>query len=157
MKLFEINHREVLAQGWTSMFLIFSANLILDTLRCNTLGTCKTYFEHFGDFGVTMITVFMLVYSVMPILIRTIASPKFRYVITPITIFTTMMYVGHEVGHIAEADEGGKPFGFSHALDIAHHVIGISMAVVAISWVKLTKKEKEQSVQTVGMAAEAAE
>lgn len=142
MKILDINHREVLAQGWTTMFIIFTANLVLDSLRCNAMGTCAPYYEHFGNNGVTMITVFMLVYAAMPILIRTIAVPQFRNVVIPVTFFITMMYVGHELGHISKPEEGGKPFGFSHALDIAHHILGLSMAIVAISWVRETKREQ---------------
>lgn len=144
MKPFNINHREVLAQGWTTMFVIFTANLVLDTIRCNTMDTCTAYYDHFGNAGVTMITVFMLVYSLMPILIRIIQNPRFRYVITPVTMFITMSYVAHELGHISEPEEGGKPFGFSHALDIAHHLIGFSMFIIAINWAKCIKHERAE-------------
>jgi len=142
MKPFNINHREVLAQGWTTMFVIFTANLVMDSIRCNTTDTCTAYYNHFGNVGATMITVFMLVYSLMPILIRVIQSPRFRYVITPVTMFITMSYVAHELGHISSAEEGGKPFGFSHALDIAHHIIGFSMFIIAINWAKCIKHER---------------
>jgi hypothetical protein len=142
MKIHNIDHRTFLVQGWTTMGFLFAANLILDTIRCNTGGSCAEYYQHFGKAGLTMITVFMLFYGAMPALIRTVTWPRFRYFITPSTMFITMSYVAHEIGHLVGGD-GGKPFGFGHSLDILHHIVGLSTAYVAINWVQKMRRENK--------------
>jgi hypothetical protein len=143
VKILDIDHRAILIQGWITMGFLFAGNLILDTIRCNTGGSCAEYYEHFGNAGLKMITTFMLVYALMPLYIRVITNRKLRYAITPFTMFITMSYLAHEIGHLAGSD-GGKPFGWSHIPDILHHVIGISMAYVAVNWVQQGKREAKE-------------
>jgi hypothetical protein len=109
------------------------ANIVLDMARCSVQGECAVWTKHLGMIGVSMVTVIMGLYAVMPLLIRTFSHPVFKVAVSAITVFITLFYIAHELTHLRAGD---KPFGVFHTLDIIHHGIAIWMIVVSVMWVR---------------------
>jgi len=115
------------------MFMVFLANLTLDVVRCIVVGDFTRWAKHLGLGGLDVIAVVMAIYALMPLLVRTISDQWFRFVTVGVTIFMTLFVLAHEASHLVAGD---KPFGIQHALDITHHVLGISTAVAASLWAR---------------------
>ena len=122
-----------IVQGWTMMFIVYVANLTMDMTRCAVADSCATWSSHIGMGGAKFITVIMVVYTVMPMLIRAVTAKWFRYVVIAMSVLITLFYIAHELSHLAAGD---KPFGIFHALDITHHILGVSVIVAASLWAR---------------------
>jgi len=138
--------RSFIAQGWTTMFIIFVGNLTVDMGRCQILDSCTDWANHIGPGGIVFIAVIMSVYAVMPMLIRGIRARWFRYPVVGISTMITLFYIAHEISHMFPES---KPFGLSHALDVTHHLVGISVIIASILWVR--EKRPEPATQTGAM------
>jgi hypothetical protein len=129
----------IVVQGWTMMFLVFLANLSIDMIKCSVVGDCTAWSAHIGIGGVKLITVIMMIYTVVPMMVRTVSARWIRYAVLPVTMFITLFYIAHELSH-----RGDKPFGIYHALDITHHILGVWVLITAVRWIRLKDQLKEQ-------------
>ena len=125
--------RGIVAQGWTAMFLVFLANIVMDLVRITVQGSTVAWAEHLGMTGVKFILVVMAVYALMPLLVRTISKSWFRHATVALTIFMSLFVGAHEVTHLTAGD---KPFGLLHTLDLLHHVLGLWVVAAAVMWVR---------------------
>ena len=125
--------RSIVAQGWTIMFMVFLANIVMDIVRNTVMNSSTQWANHLGMTGVKFVTVIMAIYAVMPVLIRTLSVRWFRYVVVACTALITLFVAAHEVSHLVAAD---KPFGVLHILDILHHVLGIWVIVATVMWIR---------------------
>lgn len=128
-----IQLRSVVAQGWTTMFIIFVANLTIDIVKSMLNNGSSKWAEHIGLNGAQVILAVMFVYAIMPMLIRGLPWRGFRPVVVAITVLMTLFVAAHEVSHLMAQD---KPFGFFHVLDITHHVMGVAVIVAAVLWAR---------------------
>lgn len=144
---------QILAQGWNAMFAVYIANLVLDLIRCNVMNSCGAWSAHIGPGGLVVISIVMFIYVLVPIAVRTYSAHWFRYTVIGITAFMTLFYIAHELTHLLAGD---KPFGIAHILDLTHHVIGVSMIVVAAKWARLSKEKSyshgSEKLQVSGQA-----
>ena len=125
------NLSAIVAQGWTMMFIVFIANMTIDMTKCAVLANCPVWASHIGIGGVKFITVIMVIYAVMPMLIRSISAQWLKYFVVAMSVFITLFYVAHELTHLKD-----KEFGIYHALDICHHLLGIWVIVAASQWAR---------------------
>jgi hypothetical protein len=125
-------YANIVTQGWTMMFLVFLANLSIDMTKCAVNADCSVWAAHIGIGGVKLITVIMMIYAVVPMLVRTVSERWIRVAVLPATVFITLFYVAHELSH-----RGDKAFGIYHALDITHHIFGIWVIITAVKWLRL--------------------
>ncbi len=125
--------RSLVAHGWTAMFLVFLANLVMDLVRVTIEGSAAPWAAHMGMQGVKFILAIMAVYAAMPVLVRTFSARWFRYAMVGLTVFMSLFVGAHEASHLVAAD---KPFGLLHTLDLMHHVLGIWVAVAAVMWAR---------------------
>lgn len=125
--------RNMVAQGWTAMLLVFLANIVMDIVRVTVQGNPVPWAEHMGMAGVQFILVVLSVYALMPMLIRTISVRWFRYAMVGVSAFMGLFVAAHEVSHLVAAD---KPFGLLHALDLTHHVLSAWTVIAAVMWAR---------------------
>ena len=125
--------RSIVAQGWTMMFIVFLANLTIEVVRSMLTNDSLKWAEHIGTYGLRVILAVMVTYALMPMLVRAVSARWFRPAVVAITALMTLFVGAHEISHLAPLD---KPFGFLHALDIAHHVLGISVIAAAVMWAR---------------------
>ncbi|MEE8056392.1 MAG: hypothetical protein V3T17_00955 [Pseudomonadales bacterium] len=144
-----IDLRSLIAQGWTTMFLLFAANLVMDLARCQVMDTCRPWAEHLGQGGLVVVTIVMMIYGVVPMLVRCVNLRFFRYVVVFQSIAVTLFYFVHEMTHLMAGD---KPFGISHGLDILHHVIGVSVIVASILWAREAGGSEPASEAAYGLS-----
>jgi hypothetical protein len=129
--------RKIVAQGWTIMFILFLGNIVMDMVRIAVNGGATQWAEHLGMPGVKFVLVVMAIYAVMPVLVTTISVRWFRFVVVGVTALMTLFVGAHEVSHLVASD---KPFGMLHALDLTHHLVGISVIVAAVLWARQPEK-----------------
>lgn len=125
--------RSIVAQGWTAMFLVFIANIVMDLVRILVLGVQAQWAEHMGMQGVKFILAVMSIYALMMVLVRTLSARWFRFATVGITALMTLFVGAHEVSHLMAED---KPFGLLHALDMTHHILGVWVLVAAVMWAR---------------------
>jgi len=136
--------RSLVAQGWTTMFIVFLANLSLDVIRCIVVGDFSKWAKHLGLGGMDVIAVVMAIYALMPLLIRAVSDQWFKYVTVGVTVFMGLFVLAHEASHLVSGD---KPFGIQHALDITHHLLAISTTVAAALWARRKPEQtKDESI-----------
>jgi hypothetical protein len=126
--------RNIAAQGWIAMAIIFLASLLMDLARFTTAGTPEKWVEGLGMTSVYITYVMFSIYILMPFLITNISARWFRFFVAGMSMFATLFIATHELSHFLA---GNKPFGFSHALDITNHIVGIWVSVVAVKWYRL--------------------
>lgn len=128
-------YRAIVAQGWTMMFIVFLANLVIDLVKGRVGGeeVEARWVAHLSMGAIQFILVVLAIYALMPMLIRFFSAPWFRWSVVGFTIFMSLFVAAHEVSHLGTVD---KPFGLFHALDITHHLLGAAVAVTAILWAR---------------------
>jgi hypothetical protein len=144
--------RSIVAQGWTLMFVVFVANLVIDLVK-NTVGGAVVqtrWAGHLNMGGVQFILVIMALYALMPMLVRAVSAPWFRWAVVGLTVFMALFVAAHEVSHLSPVD---KPFGLFHALDITHHLLAIGVTVAAIGWARQTDHQASPLPDAVPAAA----
>lgn len=140
--LSRIDLRAYIAQGWTAMFILFVANLVMDMSRCQVIGSCQQWADHLGMGGIVFVTMVMVVYTVVPLLVRSVTANWIRFLVVPLSMLITMFYVAHQVSHLAAND---KPMGLIHALDFTHHFVGITVIVASIMWLRSRHSDQTEA------------
>ena len=82
--------RNIVAQGWTMMLIVFLANLLVDLIKIAVEGDTTKWGDHLGMKGVQFLLVIMAIYVFMPMLVRTISATWFRYVVVGLTVLMTL-------------------------------------------------------------------
>jgi len=123
----------LVAQGWTSMFIVFLANIVMDLVRIFISGTQAQWLDHMGMPGVRFVLVVMAVYAIVPVVVRAVSARWLRSAVLGLTALMTLFVGAHEVSHLMTGD---KPFGPLHALDLAHHLLGIATVCAGIAWIR---------------------
>ena len=116
------------------MFIIFSINILMDVVRSMLEGTEKQWADHLGLGGIKFVLVVMGIYTVMPMLIRTVPGSVIRVAVVVLTIFMGLFVLAHEVSHITSTRD--KPFGVLHTLDLLHHVLVVWVVIAGLKWVR---------------------
>lgn len=140
--------QNTVAHGWTLMFLIFTANLLMDLVRANVDGAVRPWADHMGSFGAQLVYGVMGIYAIMPLLIRSVSARWFRWAVVGVTTFIGLFVVAHEVSHLGSTVH--KPLGILHVLDFAHHAVAIWVTGTAALWAtRKLEGEPESSPQFV--------
>jgi hypothetical protein len=125
--------RAMSAQGWTLMFMVFVSNLVIDLIKNTVRGDSTQWAQHLGMPGVQLLLVVMVIYAIMPMLIRSLSAQWFRFAVVGLTVFMGLFVGAHEISHLSPTD---KPFGIFHTLDVTHHVLVVWVTVAAVRWAR---------------------
>ncbi len=131
--------RNLVAQGWTTMLLIFLANLQMDVIRASVERKLLNWADHLGPQGIQIVLVVMAIYAVMPLLVRSIPVRPFIVVVVMLTFFMGLFVAAHEISHITTTRD--KPFGILHILDLLHHVVAAFVMFAGIMWFRATRNQ----------------
>jgi hypothetical protein len=126
-------YRDLTAQGWILMFIIFLAMFVVDLTHSAILQDFTKWQKDPGSAGLSILIIIMAIYALMPMLIKSIQAKWFRRTVIGVTVFFTLFFVAHQITHLLAGD---KPFGVMHVLDFSHHVLGVWVIVVATLWLK---------------------
>jgi hypothetical protein len=141
----EARLRSWVAQGWTTMFAVFVANLLMDVIRSSVEGSTRQWMDHMGPQGIQVVLVVMAIYAAMPLLVRTFSAVPFRVVVVMLTLFMGLFVAAHEVSHLVQNHD--KPFGVLHALDLMHHALVVGTMVAGIAWTRAGIKARASANQ----------
>lgn len=137
--------RAMVAQGWTLMFMVFVSNLVIDLIKNAVRGDATQWAQHLGMPGVQLLLVVMAIYALMPMLVRSLSAPWFRFTVVGLTVFMGLFVGAHEISHLSPND---KPFGIFHTLDLTHHVLVIWVTVAAVRWSRQGDESSESLVRS---------
>jgi len=130
--------RNVIAQGWTLMFIVFLANITIEIVKSMLNIDASKWSEHLSAGSVQLILVLMAIYAVVPMLIHTISKRWFRYVSLALAVVITLLHVGiHHMAHgTADPEKASQAISFPHVLHLSHHILGIWVIIVSIMWIR---------------------
>ncbi len=133
--------RSLVAQGWTTMLLIFVSNMVMDIVRASVERKLVNWSDHLGPQGIQVVLVVLTLYAVMPLLVRAISARPFIVVAVMLTFFMGLFVAAHEVSHITTTRD--KPFGILHILDLLHHVVAGFVMYAGIRWFRAVSRRVE--------------
>lgn len=128
----EARWRSLVAQGWTTMLLIFVSNMVMDIVRASVERKLVNWSDHLGPQGIQVVLVVLTIYAVMPLLVRAISGRPFIVVAVMLTFFMGLFVAAHEVSHLTTTRD--KPFGILHILDLLHHAVAAFVMYAGIRW-----------------------
>lgn len=124
------HHKQLIAQGWTSMFAVFIAGVCIEIAKGGALDDPGRAGRHLGMAGIQLVLVLSSLYALMPMLVRSFDARWFRWVVVGLSVLVSLFMVAHEISHWRT----DRPFGVLHALDITHHVLGAWVTVLSVRW-----------------------
>lgn len=144
MQLQEFNLRTSVAQAWVCWLLLVLTMGVIDLVQSAIILDFAKFDNDPGQEGLHMLIIVMTFYAVMPILVRTIDFVIFRWFVVGAASFFTLFFIAHEVSHLIIGD---MPWGIRHALDLAHHFIGVWLIITAGRWARFPAKQAAQDLQ----------
>jgi len=135
----EAKWRSLVAQGWTTMLLVFLANITMDVIRASVEGKLVNWADHLGPQGVQIVLTVLAIYAVMPLLVRTVPWRAFIVVVVMLTFFIGLFVAAHEVSHLTTTRD--KPFGMLHVLDLLHHAITAGVMFAGVMWFRAAGRQ----------------
>jgi hypothetical protein len=131
-----------IAMGWVMLLLILSISLIVlvvqGTIANDSFAVIR---QDPGPMGLKLIVFLFAIYAVMPVFvyIANKADVKFlRWVIAVMGIIFLLFFVLH---HISHWQYGDRPDLNSHALEMAHHIIGLWVIYLSVKWARSPDRE----------------
>jgi len=115
------------------MFIVFLAMSTLELTKSAVAGDFSNFIKDPGTEGLKFLIVIMVIYILMPMLVRSIAAHWFRWAVVGITVLFTLLWIAHQVHHLVEGD---KLFDILQAIDFFHHVLGAWVTVAAVKWAR---------------------
>ncbi len=130
--------RSRIAQGWTAMFFCVMCGFLVDLIKSAIYNDFGKWINDPGPVGMKMISIVMVIYIVMPMLVRSVGATWFRWTLVGLTVFFGLFFVAHQVAH---ALTNSRPFDIIHAFDFAHHGLVIWMVVLTARWARQASDE----------------
>lgn len=139
MKSEPSKYRDIVAQGWVMMYLVFMAMFITDLTKSAINLDFTKWKNDPGIGGLSILSVVMVIYVFMPMLVKSIEARWFRGLAIGIASFFTLFFIAHQLTHLLAGD---KPFGILHILDFSHHALGVWVVVASSLWFRESSKKE---------------
>lgn len=137
--------RSRIAQGWTAMFFCVMCGFVVDLIKSAVYNDFGKWANDPGPVGLNMVSVVMVIYIVMPMLVRSIGATWFRWTLVGLTVFFGLFFVAHQVAH---ALTNSRPFDIVHAFDFAHHGLVVWMVLLTSRWARRPTAEAAETVRS---------
>jgi hypothetical protein len=125
--------RSRIAQGWTAMFFCVMCGFLVDLIKSAVNNDFSKWVNDPGPVGMKIVSVVMVIYIIMPVLVRSVGAAWFRWTLVGLTVFFGLFFVAHQVAH---ALTNSRPFDIIHAFDFAHHGLVIWMVTLTARWAR---------------------
>jgi len=122
--------RSIVAQGWMGMLALLLLMMLTDLTEFGMKGDFSPLLRDPGMRGLWFIVVMASVNVLVQMAVRTFEGAGFRRLTLGATVLYTLMFVGHQVTHLAK----GEGFDLHTVLDVVHHALGIWASVAAYRW-----------------------
>ena len=122
-----------LAQGWMCMLAAFAGGLLMSLVRDAVNNDFSAWGADPGPAGLRACATLMVVYIVMPMLLRHLDARWFRWLATGIAVFCGLFILTHQLAHALTAT---RPFDVTHAFDFLHHVLAAWVVLLTARWAR---------------------
>lgn len=123
--------RSRIAQGWNAMLLSFLCIFLSDLVKSAITNDFAKWANDPGPIGLKIVCVVLTVYIMMPMMIRNVRAPWFRWVATGQATLIGFFVLAHQVAH---AVSHTRPFDITHIFDFAHHALAIWVVILTARW-----------------------
>ena len=131
--------RSRIAQGWTALLFCVLSGFLVDLIKSAVHNDFSKWANDPGPVGLGLVSVVIGIYIVMPMLVRSVQAPWFRWLLVAVTAFFGLFFVAHQVAH---ALTGTRPFDVVHLFDFAHHALVLWVLVLTSRWARLAPSEE---------------
>jgi hypothetical protein len=123
--------RSIVVQGWMGMLSLLLLMMLTDLTEFGMKGDFSPLLRDPGRGGLWFIVLMVSINVLVQLAVRTFEGGVFRRLIFSATVLYTLIFVGHQVAHLAQ----GEGFDIHTVLDIVHHTLGVWASVAAYRWV----------------------
>jgi surface polysaccharide O-acyltransferase-like enzyme len=129
-----------IALGWIAMLFCVVGGFMMDLIKSAVSNDFSKWSSDPGPVGMQIVSTVIVIYIVMPLLVRSVTAGWFRWTLVGLTVFFALFFVAHQVAH---ALSGTRPFDIVHAFDFAHHAVAIWQIVLTARWARMTNDSFE--------------
>lgn len=126
--------RNIIVQGWAGMLFLLLLMMLTDLNEFGMRGDFSALVKDPGVGGLWFIVIMACINVLAQISVRTFEHNFFRWMIFGATVIYTLLFVYHQVTHLAP----GLVFDFHFAMDLVHHTLGVWASVAAYRWATLS-------------------
>jgi hypothetical protein len=127
-----------IALGWIAMLFCVVGGFMVDLIKSAVYNDFSKWSSDPGPVGMQIISTVIVIYIVMPLVVRNVSAVWFRWTLVGLTVFFALFFLAHQVAH---ALSGTRPFDIVHAFDFAHHAIAIWQIVLTARWARAISDE----------------
>lgn len=126
-----------IAMGWVMLLLILSVTMVMMIVAGIVADDGFSVIRKDpGKAGMIMIVYLFSVYAVMPIIVsfaNGARSSFARWVVVAVTVLLFLFFFLHHVSHWSN---GERPAMYTHALEVAHHIIALWVTYLSVRWAR---------------------
>ncbi len=129
------NLQSTLAFGWLVLLVLFLAIVLSQLMQAAINDDFTRFAQHPGQSGWVTSSILIFVYGMMALLTRLLDHRWFRWLNVILLAAVTAAMMKHQVQHMLE----GMTYGLTGLVDMAHHIVGVVLVVLAVRWARSVK------------------